>query len=1022
MQRWCRIDTFHASVLLCLLLSSGNVDLTPRTTDGLLGEYYTPLKEDCDAVHGSMHYFRGMLPNISRTDKSLEFGDILAFNLKRCAWEDSHLGELTHLCRNSESIQATFAVRWTGYLKILNPGDYSFSLLARGGARIVMGHSFCPGLTCRGWADVENAEFSSMRVSQYNAQQFAESCPLCEAGQYGTCWVSDQGCEPLGLWQLEADGAKSGTCGTGLQNVTGTRYLTTGLHPVRIEYFKRESLASFSLKYSGKDTGGVFFPFFPSVLRFPEHKGLRADVYYASPGISGLPRVGAAMPRGSLLKRQVNALQNAGPGGSFMEELIALNQAVIVWWSGYLELQSGGPYTFRLKSDDGSRLILAGRGSIRQSVVVDNNGIHDVSMSESAEFDMLAGKNAIRLEYVYGNVNANSAVARPGVTLYFSGPDTGNVEEKVECSGSGPCRLTTNDPGCPLSNFEWGGGMSLPRDCAGGCVAGFEGYLGDSACDSGRVEARPMFDCPIWRHDNGDCFIAEVPLLTTPAPYMQCLVSPPSGGWRQRNPNLCTGDRNGTMCLESSRTDCPNSAAGACNYARCCSARLWNVEYWGAECIGFGALPGYNCSVTLAELLVELRRKPRSAYAAGAGEPARIEGGYLLKDCEGTGCNWIPFGVSPCPKLESPDPGITCYEGPWAVTRVQKASTGCQAGSSQWNFCLNRKTEDGRPFTRCCAFTYEKLYGVKECRFAGIPGGTCEAYVNALAFELSTSRYTAIGNMEIRVDCDGDKCNDPLDENRGCPDDVILPEGSSIYDGAADYVGDGPPWLIIFIIVVGVFVIVGIIGFAASKICAPPEQVDPFMSAKAQKVSQDTWIDPGQDEVTGLNYGVVKPNQHAMKQILKEKQTIPRALRQHPDLVLPELRPPTNAWELPIVEAIEDGSLPALALDAPPAASLMALQNSPMDDNGSHEVEESRRSSHVSFALDLALPGQPQERQTSPSWMAREGPRGHPVLEAQRDMLTSPCEFPAESEAAVARPAAVARLQQLGASHGWVAT
>ena len=52
-----------------------------------------------------------------------------------------------------------------------------------------------------------------------------------------------------------------------------------------------------------------------------------------------------------------------------------------------------------------------------------------------------------------------------------------------------------------------------------------------------------------------------------------------------------------------------------------------------------------------------------------------------------------------CPVEESPDRGFECFIGPFEADGVTDVLQQCQNGRFQWNFCLNRKTMDGRPHT-----------------------------------------------------------------------------------------------------------------------------------------------------------------------------------------------------------------------------------------------------------------------------------------------------------------------------------
>merc|ERR1719329_1050463 len=104
---------------------------------------------------------------------------------------------------------------------------------------------------------------------------------------------------------------------------------------------------------------------------------------------------------------------------------------------------------------------------------------------------------------------------------------------------------------------------------------------------------------------------------------------------------------------------------------------------------------------------------------------------------------------------------------------IQDPRFECQDGGYEWNFCVNRKTFDGRPFQRCCAFAYLNAQSQSECRFVGLPGGTCDDYLEILRYELSASSFTAISNTLTLNDCEGDRCNDPWDIDLGCPEMVV---------------------------------------------------------------------------------------------------------------------------------------------------------------------------------------------------------------------------------------------------------
>ena len=115
-----------------------------------------------------------------------------------------------------------------------------------------------------------------------------------------------------------------------------------------------------------------------------------------------------------------------------------------------------------------------------------------------------------------------------------------------------------------------------------------------------------------------------------------------------------------------------------------------------------------------------------------------------------------------CPVEESPDRGFECFIGPFEADGITDVTAQCQTGRFQWNFCLNRKTTDGRPHTAgrvcffrlpllwvicpfgaaedvcacthllrtlkaCCSFLYLNARGGIECRLMGVAQGTCDS-------------------------------------------------------------------------------------------------------------------------------------------------------------------------------------------------------------------------------------------------------------------------------------------------------
>ena len=71
------------------------------------------------------------------------------------------------------------------------------------------------------------------------------------------------------------------------------------------------------------------------------------------------------------------------------------NESFALQFSGFIQIDNPGKYTFSTQSDDGSKLFVDGK------VVVDNDGNHGV-MEETGSIELTAGRHPIRVEY-YNN-------------------------------------------------------------------------------------------------------------------------------------------------------------------------------------------------------------------------------------------------------------------------------------------------------------------------------------------------------------------------------------------------------------------------------------------------------------------------------------------------------------------------------------------------------------------------------------------------------------------------------------------
>jgi len=91
----------------------------------------------------------------------------------------------------------------------------------------------------------------------------------------------------------------------------------------------------------------------------------------------------------------------------------ARNNDFAVRWTGVLVIITGGPYTFWIQSDDGSKLYIGSK------VVVNNDGLHGMR-TRAARKPLDVRKHPLKLEYFEKGGHA-------GMLLKFKGPDTGNA-------------------------------------------------------------------------------------------------------------------------------------------------------------------------------------------------------------------------------------------------------------------------------------------------------------------------------------------------------------------------------------------------------------------------------------------------------------------------------------------------------------------------------------------------------------------------------------------------------------------
>jgi len=899
---------------------------------GLAAEYFAMPASTCNPKNGSTNALDGMTSNITKKVAGLAFENVEAFKLERCAFEVGPSGDRRQVCRGANELRASFAARFTGSLWIAEAGVYSFQLEADDGARVIIGNDDCPGTTCGDREAVLNIKLGNLRKTYAKDTTFATECGECASGILGKCHQTTIGCEPFSMWILEGDNGLNGTCKSGPSIYTGYRYFEIGLHPIKVEYFQRGGPAYLLLKYRGGDTNDQLVPIPSRRFLYPVYQGLTMETFWTPSDVAFLPPtagLGTVYGDAQLLKTEISLLDNdemeeswtAGMPGKLVKILkLRGGGALYVRWTGVVIVEFGGTYEFSLESDDGSRLMLAGRGMDGQVVVVDNGGITANRRLRRGSTTMLPGPTPIRIEYLY-SPSAPGAWGDPGIAqpphmkVTWKGNDTAMKE--MPLSFNRAQSLMLYDSSCASTNWEWGQGLSLPRDCSGTCYDGGSDTIGDYVCDRGTTTPLNFF-CPTFNFDMMDCLPREVSLFTTPRPANPCLESCPAGDFFRKDCARCKV-RKGDMCMETQEPTCvakPGDPPGQCNFAKCCVAKITNLDYWNEDCLAFGTYD--DCNTKLDTILKDIRSSPRSLPSRTVSPKLRELTAEIMIECEGGSCATItverkrdPFtnrltDLRVCPVDESNNAGVECFVGPWSAADNTPLDN-CQDDKFKYNFCTNRKTKDGRPFRKCCAFIYLNSRAQPQCAYTGIEEGTCAGYLEQLKISVQSSVYTSINNELVIRECEEDQCNDPLGKEGSCPDVVIKRPPQVLHlltndiDKEAALLGGGAvvqepiPWALILIPICGVG-FMACVGYTIYKCIKEPEH-SLWHSDKAKIVALDTFVEPTQDlskgsndVVEGIAFGVVKPRPYALRHILREESgvVVPKALRLEPELYVPE--------------------------------------------------------------------------------------------------------------------------------------
>lgn len=157
--------------------------------------------------------------------------------------------------------------------------------------------------------------------------------------------------------------------------------------------------------------------------------GLEGKIYNIRHNTSQLPDFHKMKPKGTIYTTSLNvpaqAFDQGFPGVTKRFEWFAID------YSGKFWVSKAGSYSFRLTSDDGSKLF------VDDALVIDNDGVH-ATQDRSGMVDLEQGKHTIEVSYFQGprfQVALVLQVASPGEPMRIFNtddfkPPQGQVEEK----------------------------------------------------------------------------------------------------------------------------------------------------------------------------------------------------------------------------------------------------------------------------------------------------------------------------------------------------------------------------------------------------------------------------------------------------------------------------------------------------------------------------------------------------------------------------------------------------------------
>ena len=281
---------------------------------------------------------------------------------------------------------------------------------------------------------LSNFSLSPRLQSDYFAFKFDGFIDIETSGTYTFYTSSDDGSK------LYIDGREivnnDGTHGR--EEKSGQVTLAAGRHAIEVTYFEKWGGETLEVRYKGPGTSKQVIP--NEILSDNKGTGRNTEstelsyAYYEG-NWDVLPDFSTLTPE------KTGTLSNFSLSPRLQDSYYAFK------FDGFIDIETGGTYTFYTASDDGSKLYIDGKE------VVNNDGRHGET-EKSGQVSLSAGQHAIRVTYFdkYGNNDV--------LRISFKGPNFGKQEIPDGVLGSAGARFAVkqndgNEATLPGEEFEF---------------------------------------------------------------------------------------------------------------------------------------------------------------------------------------------------------------------------------------------------------------------------------------------------------------------------------------------------------------------------------------------------------------------------------------------------------------------------------------------------------------------------------------------------------------------------------------